>query len=121
MIAAVANDADVRLLPDVYHMFRGGSGYDTLKMLQGHIIEIFHMNDFPTHIPRTEQTDADRVYPGDGGAPMQQIIDDLKAMGGVKHLSLELFNRTYWEQDALTVAKTGLEKMKHFTGYPNNG
>ncbi|GAI21959.1 unnamed protein product, partial [marine sediment metagenome] len=27
-------------------------------------------------------------------------------------LSLELFNPTYWKQDPLTVAKTGLAKMK---------
>jgi 2-keto-myo-inositol isomerase len=117
MIAAVAGDPDIRLLPDVYHMFRGGTDYNTLKMLQGHTIEIFHMNDYVTHIPRTEQTDADRVYPGDGAAPMQQIMDDLKIMGGVKYLSLELFNRTYWEQDALEVARTGLEKMKRFVRF----
>jgi hypothetical protein len=33
-------------------------------------------------------------------------------MGGNKVLSLELFNQDYWKQDALTVAKTGLEKMR---------
>jgi hypothetical protein len=33
-------------------------------------------------------------------------------MKGPKILSLELFNREYWEQDPLQVAKTGLEKMK---------
>jgi 2-keto-myo-inositol isomerase len=114
MIVAVAGDPDVRLMPDVYHMFRGGSDYNTLKLLKGPTIEVFHMNDYVANIPRTEQTDADRVYPGDGAAPMQQIMNDLKAMGGVKYLSLELFNRTYWEQDALTVARTGLEKMKRF-------
>ena len=27
-------------------------------------------------------------------------------------LSLELFNPEYWQQDALVVARTGLEKMK---------
>jgi hypothetical protein len=27
-------------------------------------------------------------------------------------LSLELFNPTYWKQDALVVARTGVEKMK---------
>jgi hypothetical protein len=27
-------------------------------------------------------------------------------------LSLELFNETYWKQDALEVARTGLEKMR---------
>ncbi len=33
-------------------------------------------------------------------------------MGGVKVLSLELFNQSYWDMDALAVAKTGLEKMR---------
>jgi sugar phosphate isomerase/epimerase len=59
-----------------------------------------------------EQTDSDRVYPGDGAAPLKQILLDLKAMGGTKVLSLELFNKNYWAEDALLVAKTGLEKMK---------
>jgi len=27
-------------------------------------------------------------------------------------LSLELFNRQYWKEDPLTVARTGLQKMK---------
>jgi 2-keto-myo-inositol isomerase len=114
MIAAVANDPDVKLLPDVYHMFRGGSGYDSLKMLNGNTIEVFHLNDFVAHIPRTEQKDADRVYPGDGAAPMDQVYKELNRMGGVKHLSLELFNPGYWEQDPLEVAKTGLASMKRF-------
>lgn len=111
-IAAVANDPDTKILPDVYHMFRGGSGYDTLKMLNGNLIDLFHMNDFPGNIPRLEQNDADRVYPGDGVAPMQQILTDLNGMEGEKVLSLELFNRGYWEQDPLEVARRGLQKMK---------
>ena len=114
MAAAVADDAGVRLLPDVYHLFRGGSGFESLKMLQGNMIEVFHINDYPGGKPREEQNDSDRIYPGDGAAPMKQIYADLKAMGGVKYLSLELFNRTYWQQDALEVAKTGLKKMKQF-------
>jgi sugar phosphate isomerase/epimerase len=112
MVAATANDPDVRLLPDVYHMFRGGSGFDALKMLGGQMIEIFHMNDYVDSISREEQTDADRVYPGDGVAPFKQIFTDLKNMGGVKILSLELFNRNYWEEDPLAVARTGIDKMR---------
>lgn len=112
MIAAVANDPDVRLLPDVYHMFRGGSGFETLKMLNGHILEVFHMNDYLDTKPREEQGDADRVYPGDGVAPIIQILTDLKNMGGEKVLSLELFNRNYWKEDPSVVAETGLKKMK---------
>lgn len=116
MVAAVANDPDARILPDVYHLFRGGSGYDGLKMLNGNLIEIFHMNDFVDSIPREKQEDKDRVYPGDGAAPMKQIIADLKAIGGHKVLSLELFNPNYWKEDALSVATKGLEKMKKLIG-----
>ena len=112
MVAAVANDPDVRLLPDIYHLFRGGSGFEGLKMLDGNLIEVFHMNDYPSTIPREQQADKDRVYPGDGVAPVKEILNTLKQMGGTKVLSLELFNRNYWEQDEYDVAKTGLKKMK---------
>jgi sugar phosphate isomerase/epimerase len=112
MMAAVANDPDARILPDIYHLFRGGSGFENLKMLSGNFIEVFHMNDFPGSKPREEQNDADRLYPGDGAAPLKQILTDLKQGGGTTVLSLELFNREYWEQDPLVVAQTGLQKMK---------
>ncbi len=112
MIAASANDPDAKLLADVYHLFRGGSGFNGLKLLRGEAVEIFHMNDYPGDIPREQQTDADRVYPGDGVAPLAEIISEFHKMGGVKVLSLELFNRSYWEQDALMVAETGLKRMK---------
>lgn len=112
MVVAVSGDADARILPDVYHMFRGGSGFETLKMLNGDLIEVFHMNDYPDTKPRLEQVDDDRVYPGDGVAPLPTILADLKNMGGEKVLSLELFNRSYWKEDPLLVAKTGLMKMK---------
>jgi sugar phosphate isomerase/epimerase len=111
-IAAAANDRDARILPDVYHLFRGGSGFDGLKLVNGKVIDVIHFNDYPTSVPMNEQTDSDRVYPGDGAAPLKQVLQDLKAMGGTKVLSLELFNKNYWAQDALLVAKTGLEKMK---------
>ena len=111
MIAAAADDSDARILPDVYHLFRGGSGFDGLKLLSGEVIEIFHMNDYPDK-PRKEQNDADRVYPGDGVAPLAQILTDLKSCGGQTVLSLELFNREYWQLDPQTVAETGLRKMQ---------
>ena len=116
MAVAVANDADARILPDVYHLFRGNSGFESLKMLDGNMIEVFHFNDYPNTIPREEMGDKDRIYPGDGVAPLKQIVADLKAMGGEKYLSLELFNREYWKQDPLLVARTGLEKMKKAVG-----
>ncbi|HEX5170438.1 MAG TPA: sugar phosphate isomerase/epimerase [Cyclobacteriaceae bacterium] len=112
MAAAVTNDPGARILADVYHLYRGGSGFECLKMIDGSLIEIIHMNDYPGTIPREKLEDKDRVYPGDGVAPLRQILTDLKKMKGEKILSLEVFNREYWAQDPLQVAKTGLEKMK---------
>ena len=97
-VASAANDADARILPDVYHLFRGGSGFDALSMLSGPTIEIFHFNDYVAHIPQEKQTDNDRVYPGDGIAPWSKIMQILKEMGSPKVLSLELFNKDYWKQ-----------------------
>jgi sugar phosphate isomerase/epimerase len=111
-IAAAANDRDVRILPDIYHLFRGGSGFDGLQLLNGKVIEIIHINDYPASKPVNEQTDGDRVYPGDGIAPLKQVLLDLRSMGGTKVLSLELFNKSYWAQDAMLVASTGLQKIK---------
>jgi 2-keto-myo-inositol isomerase len=111
-VAAEAGHKGTRILPDVYHLYKGGSDFDGLKLLSGHTVEIFHLNDYPAEPGRKEIGDQDRVYPGDGVAPVSQVLQDLAAGGGTTVLSLELFNRDYWAQDALTVAKTGLRKMK---------
>jgi 2-keto-myo-inositol isomerase len=112
MACAAADDKDVCILPDVYHLFRGGSNFDCLKMVSGHMIDVIHINDYPSDVPREQQNDGHRVMPGDGAAPYKQIITDLKNMGGTKVLSLEIFNETYWKMDALAVCKLGVEKMR---------
>lgn len=111
-VAAEADHPDACVLPDVYHIYKGGSGFRGLRMFNGRQIHAFHVNDYPSDPPRAEIGDADRVYPGDGVAPLSDILKTLHEIGFQGALSLELFNRTYWKQDALTVAKTGLAKMK---------
>jgi len=100
------------LLPDVYHIYKGGSDFHGLKQLSAHAIQVFHMNDYPADPPREKINDRDRVYPGDGVAPLTQILQDLRNNNSNAVLSLELFNQVYWKQDPLEVAKTGLAKMK---------
>ena len=100
------------ILPDVYHLHKGGSSLRGLEFLEGSAMHLFHLNDYPADPPRAEISDAHRVYPGDGVAPLPEILRTLRKNGYRGMLSLELFNRDYWRQDALTVARTGLEKMK---------
>lgn len=99
-------------LPDVYHIYKGGSDFTGLKQLSAHAIQVLHMNDYPADPPRDRIGDRDRVMPGDGIAPLTQILRDLCATGNRAVLSLELFNPDYWKQDPLDVAKIGLTKMK---------
>ncbi|MBN1805100.1 MAG: sugar phosphate isomerase/epimerase [Sedimentisphaerales bacterium] len=100
------------LLPDVYHTYKGGSDFNGLKAISHRAIQVFHLNDYPADPPRETINDRDRVYPGDGIAPLTQIIQDLHANHNGAVLSLELFNPAYWKQDPLKVAKMGLAKMK---------
>ncbi|HEY1598926.1 MAG TPA: sugar phosphate isomerase/epimerase family protein [Pirellulales bacterium] len=100
------------ILPDVYHLYKGGSQIAGLKLLNGNAMHVFHFNDYPAAPPRSEISDAQRIFPGDGIAPLNEILQTLRDIGFRGALSLELFNREYWNQDALLVARTGLDKMR---------
>jgi 2-keto-myo-inositol isomerase len=100
------------ILADVYHLYKGGSGFGSLHLLSADALHVVHMNDYPAQPPRDTITDAQRIYPGDGVAPLRALLRDLRHIGFRGVLSLELFNREYWTQDALAVARTGLEKMR---------
>jgi len=112
VVAVESGHPQACILPDVYHFHKGGSPFAGLRLLNGNAVPVFHMNDYPAAPARAEITDAHRVYPGDGVAPFKEIFRDLRAIGFQGVLSLELFNREYWKQDALVVARTGLEKMR---------
>ncbi len=111
-VAIESGEPEACLLPDVYHIHKGGSSFEGLHMLSGVGIECFHFNDFPAQPGREQITDADRVYPGEGVAPWDRIGEILRAINFQGVVSLELFNREYWKQDPELVVTTGLQKMK---------
>lgn len=100
------------VLPDVYHLYKGGSDADGLRMIAGSAMHCIHMNDYPADPPRERISDAHRIHPGDGVAPVTAILRHLQAIGFRGALSLELFNREYWKRDPLEVARIGLVKLK---------
>jgi sugar phosphate isomerase/epimerase len=112
LVAIESGHAKACVLADVYHLYKGGSGYTGLRLLGPETMHVLHMNDYPAKPSRAEINDAARVYPGDGVAPLKEILRDLRHIGFHGMLSLELFNRDYWNQDALLVARTGLEKTR---------
>jgi len=111
-VAGAATVQPVELLLDAYHLHRGGSAIEWLDDLDGDRLPIFHLNDFPTDRPREELTDADRVLPGHGDAPLGDIIRSLAAKPNPPVLSIELFNRELWQEPAEDAATAALDSMR---------
>lgn len=112
MVCVESGHPKACLLPDVYHIFKGGSPFTGLGLLADDAVQVFHMNDYPATPSREKMKDADRVYPGDGVAPLSDILNMISSPNRTMVLSLELFNKDYWKQDVNVVAKTGLQKMQ---------
>ena len=67
---------------------------------------------YPAEPPVEEIRDADRIWPGDGIAPLGRMLAYLADNHCRVMLSLELFNADYWKLPAREAARTGLQKMK---------
>ncbi len=111
-IAMESGHSSARVLLDIFHLYKGNTSLDTLALMDPSAVEMLHMNDYPAALSSDVITDADRIYPGDGSAPLKRILQILSRNGQPLVLSTELFNKEYYNQDALLVAKTSLSKMK---------
>jgi 2-keto-myo-inositol isomerase len=111
-IAMESGHREACLLLDVFHLYKGGSDFHELRFVSGRVMHVLHMNDYPARPPRAEINDGARVFPGDGVAPLSLVLRTLHEGGFDGFLSLEVFNRDYWRQDAHLVARTGLQKMR---------
>lgn len=110
-VAMESGHPSARVLLDTYHLYKGGSPVETLPLIGKTAMELIHLNDYPS-IARETITDADRVHPGDGIAPIKQILKNIKKPDTPLILSEEVFNKNYYAQDPLDVAKTAMAKIK---------
>lgn len=111
-VALESGHPSAKLLLDIYHLYKGGSPIDTLSLINPAAVDIMHMNDYTAQTTPSTITDADRIYAGDGTAPIKQVLKTFARENKPLILSTEVFNKNYYAQDALLVAKTALEKMK---------
>ena len=111
-VAAQSDHPDACLLLDAYHMYKGGTPATILKLIGREALHCYHMNDYPADPPRDTIRDSERIWPGDGIAPLTEILTYMANNYCRVMLSLELFNPEYWRMPALEAAKLGLEKMK---------
>ena len=111
-IAVDSDEPTATVLPDTFHLYRGGSGFNGIQHLQPSMIADFHWNDVPATPGQFEVADKHRVMPGDGILPLTQCLKDLLAIGYTGPLSLEIFNEEYWKMDPRDTARIGLQKMR---------
>jgi 2-keto-myo-inositol isomerase len=107
-----AGRADASLLLDMFHLYKSGTPFAALKQINGASLHIMHLNDYPQAADSATLNDGNRVYPGDGVAPLPQILRDLRDNGFRGYLSLELFNKEYWARSADENLKTAMEKIR---------
>ena len=113
-IATDADHPDATIIMDPFHILRGGGSLESIAKVPGEKVAIWHWNDVPDTRLISQQTDADRVLPGDGVGPLMQIERLARQQGYSGFVSLELFNPQLWERDPEEVARIGLDKMQAY-------
>ncbi len=111
-VATQSGHPDACVLPDFYHIYKGGNDFAGLGMIEASRMHVFHINDYPGQPAIDKIADKDRVFPGDGVCPLPATIAMLIRNGFAGAFSLELFNPDYWQRDSLAVATEGLQKSQ---------
>jgi sugar phosphate isomerase/epimerase len=111
-VTVAAGRPDASLLLDVFHIYKSGTPFTSLRQINGGALHVIHINDYPQAADPSTLNDSHRVYPGDGVAPFPEILRDMRDNGFRGYFSLELFNREYWAKPAEENLKTGLEKVR---------
>jgi len=112
MVVLEAGHPKACMLPDVFHLHKGGSDFGGIRFLAGAAIGILHLNDYPAQPPRADLKDSHRVFPGDGIAPLVQLLRDLRGIGYPGFVSLELFNPEYYRREPEEVLREGCRKCR---------
>ena len=100
-----ANHPNVRVMMDTYHFWGGISKFEDLELLRDGELHHLHFEDVPADPPREIQGQPNRVWPGDGIAPLRRIVDLLKRKQYAGPASLEMFNPAIQSMDPYEVAK----------------
>ena len=98
---------------DWFHFSVGPSKVIDLHLLTPETIALVQLSDI-ADVPREMATDADRILPGEGNSPPQQLIAHLEAMKYDGPISIELQNPQLWQvppRQFGEIAITALRKL----------
>ena len=99
-----AKHSNVRLMMDTYHFWAGISKFEDLDLLRDGELHHLHFEDVPADPPREILGQPNRVFPGEGIAPLARIVEALKRKHYAGAASLEMFNPAIQAMDPYQVA-----------------
>jgi 2-keto-myo-inositol isomerase len=94
-------------------MYRSGEKVNVIPSNDSRLLWAFHINDAPA-VQVSILRDSDRLMPLGGVMNVREFLQVLQAMKFTGPISVELFNRAYWEMDpdsVLAKAKTSLDEL----------
>ena len=107
-------DRGIGLVLDVFHMYRSGETIGEIPSKVWPLLWAFHVNDAP-NIPIPDVRDSDRVMPLEGVINLHEYLSQLHATKFDGPVSVELFNRKYWDMEpdrVIEKARIGLKDFK---------
>lgn len=110
-IVQAVNRVNVGFVIDTCHFYAGDSTLASIRAVDAKKFAIFHINDVEA-MPKEKIEDANRLFPGDGVIPLQDIIGAVRATGFDGVASIEIFRPEYWQRDPFAVAKEAKEKAE---------
>jgi sugar phosphate isomerase/epimerase len=97
------------LLIDTFHFAKAGSRIEELRQIPMEKVFLVHLNDVkPLPMGIKEQSRGFRFFPGEGEAPLREIVQCFVKGGYKNYYCIEIFNESYWAENPMTI----LEKSK---------
>jgi sugar phosphate isomerase/epimerase len=110
-LVATCGEPNVGVCLDLFHFFTGPSKESDLELLSPENLFWVQVSDL-AGIPRELASDADRILPGDGDLPLQNLLAKLRERGYDGLVSLELMNPTLWQSKASQAADLGATALR---------
>lgn len=96
------------IMIDLYHFWAGPSKMEDLDLIRPGEVCHVHFADTPAFPPLEVAEQKHRVFPGEGIAPLQKILDKLVALEYQGALSLELFDPEIRSTDPQQIASRAI-------------
>ena len=106
------NHPNYRPMIDIYHFWGGVSKFEDLDLLHDGELAHLHFEDVPAEPIRELQGQTDRVFPGQGIAPLKRIVQMLKKKKYSGPASIEMFGPKFQKMEPFEFARTARAAME---------